>query len=280
MARSRVLRHASVVIALTPVVLLAACGPGGGAGPDLPRRMPDVVGETLEDTLEELDEAGFMDILLFTTERHAVDAAGAGVDRQREVVMSYPEPGEDSLPSVGLWVGERPAIPENVPEGAWYYPHGERIAERGTDSCLTCHERDACGACHEERLERTDALVRADPEAVPGLAAAIADALGLPSGDVLAVDAGGGWFRIETVAAGGTSRELAEAARVAAVAAFPAGFETRPDAETLVIAWVDGSGEVLVEIGFERASFRAQDWALVEPGDVPWITDRYAVPSR
>lgn len=269
----------SVRFALLAVVaLMLAGGPiacGREAG-ELPRRMPDVEGETLENALGELRAQGFEEILLFTTDQHAVDPWDGLIPTDSVVLMTDPKPRDDTRPDVNLWLGDRPEVPANVPQDAWYYPHGDRIGDRGTDPCLVCHERPSCGTCHEERLDQTDALLSADPSEAPDLAAAIAAATG--GGDVVASDHGSGWYQVE-IAGSGEPREVALAAREAAVRAIPAGFEAASEAQTLVLRWVSGAGETLIEIGFVRATYEAEDWESVEPADIPWIADRYAVPS-
>jgi hypothetical protein len=238
--------------------------------------MPDVIGETLADAHEELAEDGF-DVLLFTDDAHAVDPWDGLVDERETVSMSFPEPGDDTVKEVHLWVGPEPDVPESVPQDAWYYSHGERIARTGTDACLVCHERPSCSVCHEERLQETDALLSADPANAPSLAQAVS--LAADVDDVTAEEHGDGLFSVDIAWGDGDGRSTAEAARQASCRALPAGFETEPDARTIVLRWLDPDDRALVEIGMERSTFDRTDWSDVEPLDIPWIADRYAVAS-
>jgi hypothetical protein len=270
------------VVLLAALLLAASLASGCGSGEETATGaggVPDVVGMTVSDAVDELRDAGVDEIRLFTVDVHAEDPWDADVDDDETVTMSAPESGEPMTDEVHLWLGERPDIPANVLPEAWYYPHRERIEARGTDPCLACHDRESCSVCHEQRLQETAELLRSDPAVAPDLADAAATAMGFASPDVKGLNQGDGWFRIEVPADRGLEpRRAAEAAREAAVVVFPAAFSAEPDAATVVLAWMDGERPV-IEIGFERDTFEAVDWSGVVASDIPWIADRYAVPS-
>jgi hypothetical protein len=251
------------------------CSEGEGG---LPARMPDVEGETVADAVEELQGEGFTEILLFDAEDHAADPWDGLFAEDEEVAMTLPEPRDDAAEPVLLWIGEHPEVPGNVSPEAWYYPHGERIAQRGTDPCLTCHERDFCGACHEERLEATDELLSADPAAAPGVEGAVTSATG--ESGVTAENHGQGWFQVEIGLQAEDVREASAVAREAAVGLFPAAFEAEQDAEIIVVQWKSPDGEILVEIGYSRYTYEQHDWSDMDPLYIAWTADRYAVPSQ
>jgi hypothetical protein len=238
--------------------------------------MPDLVGDSLDDAVESLRDDGFAEIKVFSLDDHAVVAGDPTLDGTAEVARSLPEPGDDPTATVLLWAGALPEVPANVPAGSWYYPHRERVEERGTDLCLTCHARESCSVCHEERLEQSDALLRLDPQSEPALASAVAAAIGIDHTSVSAANRGGGWFDV-TIA--GPATAVSATAREQALVAFEAAFTQEDDADVVVARWVDGTGATLVEIGFERDTADSLDWTSMSAADVPWVADRYAVPS-
>lgn len=274
---------AAATLAALVALSLSGCGsPGEGAeAADVPGRMPNVVGMTAEDALEELREEGFRDILMFDTESHGVDPWAGIVDLEQEVVMTRPGPGARSELQISLWVGELPRVPANVPQDSWYYPHAERVAARGTDPCLICHGREVCSKCHEERLDQTRDLLANDPADAPALAAAVASATDIESSDVIAYHEGSGWYRVDLIdGSAGNVRATSARAREVVADVAQAAFSAEPSAKTIVFRWLDTRrGEPLVEIGLDRSSVTGRDWSTVTAAEIPWIADRYAVPS-
>jgi hypothetical protein len=249
----------------------------------LPERMPDILGKSLVDGLYVLTEAGYPQILLFTSEMHGVEPSkDLGFNPGLPVDATRPAPGEPPTLTVTVWVGERPAPPRELPVDAWWFPHEETTRDRGTYQCLACHTPESCTVCHEERLRGADATFLSDPEAAPELAKALTGALGVEVDHLLAVYRGSGWYRVDVLLDEPEEpRAVAAAAIEAAVTAFPAGFSAEPDAETLVLRWVDaGALDPIVEIGLERATYESVGWMTIEPEDIPWVADRYIVATR
>lgn len=272
LSRTRPRASRAVTLLLLATVVWAA-------GCSRPGRMPDVVGESVDDSVERLRESGFDDILIFSSDVHAARPWEVTVDGDATVTMTHPEPGEEASGTARLWYGEKPDLPSDVPPDSWYYSHRERIEEYGTDVCLPCHDRTTCTECHEDRLQRTAALLREDPAEAQALSAVVADALGVSVDEVLALDRGDGWYRIEVAYSGPTdASETTARGREMALLAVPAVFESEPGARTVVVALVRGD-EVLMEIGFEHRTYEALDWSAADADDLPWVADRYAVPS-
>lgn len=249
----------------------------------LPSRMPDILGKSLVDGLFVLTEAGYPEILLFTSEIHAVEPSNdLGFNPGLPVNATDPAPGEPPTWTVTVWVGERPDPPRELPADAWWFPHEETTKDRGTYQCLGCHTPESCIVCHEERLRGADAAFLSDPEDAPELAKALSEAIDVDVGRLLAVYRGRGWYRVDILLdEPDKPRAVAVWAAEAAVTAFPVGFTTEPDAEALVLRWVDaGTLDPIVEIGLERSTYEAVGWMTIEPGDIPWVVDRYVVATR
>jgi hypothetical protein len=244
--------------------------------------IPDVIGASLVDGLFELREAGYPQILLFTSELHGfAPTSDLAFNPGLPITLTNPAPGEPPSLTVDVWVGDRPVRPENIPVDSFWFEHTETTNERGTYQCLSCHTPEFCTTCHEDRLRSAANAFLADPKNAPELAKAISSATGIELDHVHAVYQGIGWYRVDfLIDDPGEANEEAQAAREAAVAAFPAAFNAEPEAEIVLLRWVySGTLDPMVEIGLERETYGRQTWMSVEPSDIPWVVDRYVVTS-
>lgn len=249
--------------------------------------IPDVVGLSLVDGIYELGEANYPRVLFFTTTVHGLrltsdfaQTAPTDFNVGEAITLTKPPAGQPASETVSVWLGARPELPEGVAEDSFWFDHAATIADRGTYPCLErCHTTAFCEGCHELRLRGASSRFLADPERSPELADAVSEATGIPLDHVEAVFQGIGWYRVDVLVddPGETNAE-AEAARDAAVALFPAAYSAVPDADVILLRWVySGSLDPIVEIGLERATYERLQWMGVEPDDIPWIVDRYAV---
>ncbi len=249
----------------------------------LPDRAPDVIGDSLVDALYRLNQGGYPQILLFTSEEHAVSPQEFTGNAGNPVQRMRPEPGGPPTLTVEVWVGPVPDAPPEyqpiMPEEMWWFPHGELIEERGSYHCLQCHDTAFCTECHEERVLSAHRSLTIEPEEEPGLASAIAGVTETAGDSILAVSRGEDHHQVDILLDDPpAAQEVAVEAREGALKALPAGFGWDDSVQTLVLRWVhSGSLEVLVEIGMERDTFEETDWMSLTAADIPWQADRYMI---
>jgi hypothetical protein len=248
---------------------------------DLPP-IPDVVGQVAYEGVYALTEAGYEQILLFSSQEHGVALTDLSYNPGLPITLTDPAPGEPASFTVNVWIGERPETPQGVEDDSFWFPHRETISERGTFQCIqACHDAPFCESCHESRLRGADSPLLADPEAAPELARAVGDATGTDPENLIATFQGDGWYRVDfLVEEPSDVAAEAEAAREAAVRTFPAAFSIEDDAEVVVVRWMDAGSQIpIVEIGLERETYEREQWMSVTPPDIPWVVDRYVVAS-
>lgn len=251
---------------------------------DLPP-VPDVIGLVAAQGVPLITEAGYLDVLLFSADVHGVRLGETqNYDPNLPITDIHPGPGEIATGSVNVFLGEKPERPEGVGEDSFYFPHKATIDEHGTFQCVSqCHSAASgfCERCHENRLRSGESAFVGSVMSAPELADAVASAAGLAPGDVVATAQEGGWYRADIhVEDPQDVASVAEEARAAALAVFPKAFSAQPDAEVILVRWLDaGSQEPIIEIGLERKTYERMEWMSVSPERLPWLVDRYVVAS-